>query len=121
MSETPLGPSLSDLDPLPAASIGTALAAAGALVWPALLAGATSLAVLTGFVAWTRVVRALRQRPVPGPSPRRFLPLLVLAGGGWAAELVVGPVIPEIRAPMLGALALGLWGLVRHAGLGVGR
>lgn len=121
MSGTPVAASLHDLDALPAASMGTALTAAASLVWPSLLAGATALAVLTGFVVWTRLLRALRQRTGPGRTSRRLLPLLAVTAGGWAAALATGPATAPMRAVVLVALALGLWGLVRRAGVGATR
>jgi hypothetical protein len=119
MTAAPDGPPPRELDALPTASIGTALAGGASLVWPELLAGAVSLAVLTAFVVWLRALRTLRQRRVTGYRPLRLLPLLVLGGAGWSAEVLVGPAYPAVRALLLGAVSVGLWLLAGSPVVGI--
>lgn len=108
-----------DLDPLPTASVGTALAGAMSLMWPELVAGTVSLAAVASFVVWIRCVRALRKRRETGYRPARLIPLLVLGGSGWASALLFGPDFPPVRALLLGAVALGFWLLARSAWTGI--
>jgi hypothetical protein len=107
-----------DLDPLSAASIGTALAGTMSLVWPELVAGTVSLAAVASFVLWVRAVRAFRRRRETGYRPVRLIPFLALGGSGWTAALLVGPEFPPVRALLLGAVALGIWFLARSAWAG---
>jgi hypothetical protein len=98
-----------DGDPLTMASVGTALAGGASLVWPELIAGTLSLAVVTSFVVWIRAIRALRQRRSTGYHPARLVPFLVLGTVGWSTALLLGPTLPSSRAPVLGIVAVGLW------------
>lgn len=119
MSATASGAPSPGFDPLPVAAVGSGLAGAASLVWPELLAGAVTLAVLTGFVVWVRAVRTLRDRRTTGYPPARLIPLLALGAAGWATELLLGPTLPTARAPLLGVVGVGLWLLSGRSGAGL--
>jgi hypothetical protein len=104
-----------ELDPLSAASLGTALAGAMSLVWPELVAGTVSLAAVASFVVWVRAVRVLRKRRETGYRPARLIPFLVIGGSGWTGALLIGPEFPPARVLLLGAVALGFWVLSRSS------
>ena len=108
-----------DLDPLPAAAIGAALAAGMSLLWPELIAGTVSLAAAASFVVWIRALRALRARRETGYHPARLIPFIALGGVGWATAILVGPEFPPARALLVGGVALGFWLLSRSVSRGI--
>lgn len=109
---------LHHLDPLSTASVGTALSGVGSLVWPGLVAGAVSLAVMASFLVWVRAVHAVRRRRLTGYHPARLIPFLVLGGSGWGAALLLGPTFPQGRPLLLGLVAVGFWFLARSSWTG---
>lgn len=119
MSADPRDPTANELDPLPTASMGTALVGVASLVWPELIPAALSLAVLASFVVWVRVLRTVRENRTGGSGVRRFIPLFALGVTGWSAALFLGSILPWGRALLLGGVAIGLWLLARMAAVGV--
>ncbi len=115
-SHASVGP---DGDSLATAAVGTVLAGVGTLVWPELLAGTMSLAVVATFVVWTRAVRALRQRRTTGFPPVRLIPHIALGAIGWSGAVLLGPVFPLVRPLLLGVVAVGFWLLARSAPMSI--
>jgi hypothetical protein len=108
-----------DIDPLSTSALGTAIAGAGSLVWPDLVAGTISLAAVASFVVWIRALRAVRRRQLTGYRVRRLLPCLATGGAGWATALALGPVSLTDRALVLGATSVALWLLARSGVVGI--
>lgn len=111
------GPGSREPNALSTSAGGAALAGLASLAWPGLWMGTVALAVLTGVIVWVRALRALRRTSPPELRPRRWLPLLALGGSGWAAEILLEPLLPWARAPLLGAVSVGLWVLAGPAGV----
>ena len=112
-------PPAGELDPLPAATIGTLLASVTSLVWPELNSAAVSLAVLATFVVWVRALHAFRRRRTSGYAPGRLLPLAAVGTVGWSGAFLLGTTSPVARALLLGVVSVGLWFLSRPVSAGI--
>jgi hypothetical protein len=108
-----------DVDPLSAAAFGTALTGGASFVWPELVAGTVVLAALTSFVVWARAVRALRRRDSTGFRAGRLTPFVALGGAGWGLALWLEPLLPPVRALLLGTVAVGFRVLARSRWVGL--
>lgn len=106
-------PQSGELDPLSLSSAGTVVAAVGTLVWPQLVSATVTLAALTSFVVWVRMLRALR-RPAPtGFRLPGLFPFVFLGLTGWSGALLLARAYPAGGALLLGTVCVGFRFLAR--------
>ena len=87
-------------DPSGLAAAAALVSGMGALNWPLLGRATGTLAVLTTWLLWIRWAGAGRRRGWREWVPPRWVPLLLVAAGGWTGFLLT-PVRPLDLGPLL--------------------
>lgn len=108
-----------ELDPLSVSSAGTVVAAVGALVWPQLVSATVTLAALTSFVVWVRLLRALRRPASTGSRVPGLFPFAFLGLTGWSGALLLARAYPAGGALLLGTVCVGFRFLARPSTGGI--